>query len=519
MLKNEKDINEALKYAKMYYKKGYSHYKLQKYEKACENYEQAIKINPFHADALKQMGWPLYRLGKFEKQLEIALKAIKINQSDEEAWKFKGNALFGLEKYEKALEAYEKSIEISPIYLDAWHNKGIMFYELKKYKKALKMFEEALNLDKYDKMTLSSKGMTFKELKNYTEALKSLEKAIKLDPNYPYALCNKGLVLYNQEKYEDALDMFEKAIKYRPDDIEMVIAKGKTQEKLGKYEQAKKTFENAIQSKKVSGDFTKKKENAFLFVCLGKTYFANGDHQNASENADKALCIDEKNAEALLLKGLLKIEEREYDEAIDYITKANSSKLDDATFFLWSAYAKYIKLESSLCTKAQENNSENPGKSEKRSKYEKHMKEIFEITGDLEKAGKLANKLRENEQKACILYFLGYFYYKCNDIFTAKEKLSDCIGFRTKVRPRAEELLGVIWNRQIKPSWWNWWWSSPIYTKTKRALFSLVLFLIVVFAFHALFPSVIPSFAEILSEEIGISSPFTSENVHIEREI
>ncbi len=55
----------------------------------------------------------------------------------------------------------------------------------------------------------------------------------------------------------------------------------------------------------------------------------------------------------------------------------------------------------------------------------------------------------ERKRSGHILYFLGYFYYKINDMFTAKEKLEECIKLKSTIKKPASKLLENIWKFQI----------------------------------------------------------------------
>jgi len=90
---------------------------------------------------------------------------------------------------------------------------------------------------------------------------------------------------------------------------------------------------------------------------------------------------------------------------------------------------------------------------------------------------------------------LGYFYYKGKDIFTAKEKLKECVKQCNGLEPRspiessARELLNNIWNYQIRPPWWRWWWDSPLNNRHRRITFVILsLFTFALPILHPLIP-------------------------------
>ncbi|CAD6494858.1 MAG: hypothetical protein LAKADJCE_00976 [Candidatus Argoarchaeum ethanivorans] len=125
---------------------------------------------------------------------------------------------------------------------------------------------------------------------------------------------------------------------------------------------------------------------------------------------------------------------------------------------LWDAYANYLKTEFSLG-----------------SKGEKYQEEVISIIRSLEKVDKLSKKHGKGI-RPYVLYFLGCFYFKSKDIFAAKEKLEECIRLKSKssIETSARELLGNIWNYQIRPPWWRWWLNSPFYRWHKRIGFIIL---------------------------------------------
>ena len=177
---------------------------------------------------------------------------------------------------------------------------------------------------------------------------------------------------------------------------------------------------------------------------------------------EEALTKDKTFAPALMLKGEIEIEKKDWDSASKSFEAAIRSDLGNLRPLLWNAYAKYLKAEFSLNIKDKE-----------------YQEEIVAIIRELERANDLFKKSRkkEVETKANILYYLGYFYYKNNDIFAAKEKLKECVNLKSKsaIEPIARELLGYIWNYEIRPPWWSWWLSSPLHYRLKIFVFGLLL--------------------------------------------
>lgn len=108
----------------------------------------------------------------------------------------------------------------------------------------------------------------------------------------------------------------------------------------------------------------------------------------------------------------------------------------------------------------------------------------------MERAQKLSQKGWNSETRAYILYFLGCFYYKCKDLIQAKEKLKECVKLKSTIKTSASELLENIWNYQLRPSLWRFWFTSPLHGWPKRIGFILILLSIsALFVFHPFIPS------------------------------
>jgi tetratricopeptide (TPR) repeat protein len=542
-LEDEKKTDELKQiYVKACYNKSFALGSLKEYEKAIKSYEKTIKI--------------LERLGADKKGSEV-------KQIYAVCWYNKGTVLFSLGKHKKALEAYEKAIEIyGELEADkkTFDNKENISYYLEKCKDALKAFGKVIKIfskpgannkesdnkesdnkesDNKDKKIKSlqikawnNKGATLGELKRFKEALEAYEKAIEIydelevegksksvETDYAYVWNNKGDDLYNLNEYEKALRACKKAIEITPD-------------------------------------------YSHPHTTIGALFLKHGNVEKASEKAERALEIKEKNYDALFLKGRIEIEKENYDDAIKILNELATLDMGNPLPIIWNAYARYLRAEFSFNNDKESRDGSAEKKAEKDSstKDKAYEKEIFAVIRELEKARDLSDNYPNRDVRECILYFLGYFYYKSNDIFTAKERLEECIKLESRRRKiwealtsqsiieeicrsfksaskveklekvrnfllakstterRARELLDHIWKYKLNPSWWRWWWSSPVHHWLKRTLFVLLLLPLFLLLFYAIVPEPILLIRGNLFVYISFlptSVPFISENFSV----
>jgi tetratricopeptide (TPR) repeat protein len=110
----KKEARENL--AVTYNNRGLAYHELKQHEKAIEDYNKAIELNPKYAVAYNNRGFAYHELKQYEKAIEDFSKAIEHNPKDAEAYNNRGVAYGGLKEHESAIEDYNKAIELNPKY-------------------------------------------------------------------------------------------------------------------------------------------------------------------------------------------------------------------------------------------------------------------------------------------------------------------------------------------------------------------------------------------------------------------
>ena len=111
------------------------------------------------------------------------------------------------------------------------------------------------------------------------------------------------------------------------------------------YEEALRTLKEATNANP---------DNDLLRANLANLFFLLGDFKSASSEVKKTLEINDKNISALILKGRICIEEKDYGDAIQYFKRAIHSDLGNPLPLLWKVYAKYLNLKSNFSAESRE---------------------------------------------------------------------------------------------------------------------------------------------------------------------
>jgi tetratricopeptide (TPR) repeat protein len=85
--------------------------------------------------------------GKFDKALQEYQNALQADPSNLHALRGKARSLLQLERYDEALAAFDEAIASEPDFAASYANRGILFDRMADYRRAIQDYEQALRLD------------------------------------------------------------------------------------------------------------------------------------------------------------------------------------------------------------------------------------------------------------------------------------------------------------------------------------------------------------------------------------
>ena len=310
------DYNKAIelnpKYAEAYYNRGIAYYELNQHEEAIEDFTKAIELNPKYADSYNNRGVAYSKLNQHEKAIEDYNKAIELNPNDAAAYSNRGTVYRELNQHERAIEDYNKAIELNPKYAEVYNNRGVAYYELKQYEKAIKDYSKAIELNPKYAEAYSNRGNVYRELNQHEKAIKDCNKAIELNPNLAAAYYNRGLAYHKLKQYEEAIEDYNKAIELDPEDPEdpeAYYTRGLTYYELNQHEEAIKDYSKAI-------EFNPKYADAYNN--RGNAYYELNQHEKAIEDYNRALELSPNLAQPYANRGIAYLQtNKELDKAIE----------------------------------------------------------------------------------------------------------------------------------------------------------------------------------------------------------
>lgn len=128
-------FNRALEidpsYSLAYYNLCNAQIRLEQYEAAVANCQEAIDKDGRWGDAKPAYAWDmkglaLAKLGRHEESLAAHDRAVELDPNDPISWYNRGVALSDLERYEEAIASYDKVLELNPNDESARNNREIL---------------------------------------------------------------------------------------------------------------------------------------------------------------------------------------------------------------------------------------------------------------------------------------------------------------------------------------------------------------------------------------------------------
>nr|WP_315488470.1 tetratricopeptide repeat protein [uncultured Rhodoferax sp.] len=180
-------------------------------------YEDILKLQPAHADALQFLGVVENHHGNHARAVKLIEKSIAIFPHNPSSYLNLGNALREIKQLQGALVCYNKAISLKPDYALAYSNRGVVLQAMKRLDDAVSAFDTAIALKPDYIEAHYNRANALKDLGKMEAAVASYDAAISLFPDFADAHLNRGSALMELSKFGMALQSFETAAALRPD--------------------------------------------------------------------------------------------------------------------------------------------------------------------------------------------------------------------------------------------------------------------------------------------------------------
>ncbi|MCX7068386.1 MAG: tetratricopeptide repeat protein [Methylococcales bacterium] len=287
-------------------------------------YEQLLKTNPQHVDALHFLGILKNQHGQAPLAIDLIQQSLNINPNNAEAHLNLALALQTINRFDEALASYDRALTLKPDYDEALFNRANLLLSHNYFDQALANYDQVLAINPNYVEVLCNRGVVLQGLQRFDDALASYNRALALKPNYAEVITNRGNTLKELKRFNDALDSYDRALVIVPDDVETLSNRGNILQELRRLNEALNSYDRALE---VNPNYPEALSNRATVLCTLKRY------DEALASYERALVVNPNYTEALLGCGVVLQELKRFSDAIIYYERALAIQPDHAFLF------------------------------------------------------------------------------------------------------------------------------------------------------------------------------------------
>lgn len=145
----------------------------------------AAKTSPSSPQNHNNLGDLYFRHHQVEKAIEEFQKAIQLNPGYAAAYHNLANAYYSQEKIDKATENYQKAVSINPRLWQSWQNLGKIYFDQGNYSQAIEALKKALQANPQNLSFYYNLAVIYQKMGEKSKAKETLKEGLKIAPNNP----------------------------------------------------------------------------------------------------------------------------------------------------------------------------------------------------------------------------------------------------------------------------------------------------------------------------------------------
>ena len=285
-------------------------------QQACS---KAIDLGNAGADGHICLGMLEDGTGQYEKAAEQFQQAIQLDPTNNRTYVSLAGAYQHLNQLDKAEETYKRVITLRPTYWWGYHALGVFYQGQAAYDKAEAMATKATELDPDSYLAFNSLGATLVYEGKHDAAMQAFQKSIAIRPSYA-AYSNIAVAQFQLRHYKDSAASFQEALKLDDTNYQNWGSLGDAYFYGGDTSSAMQAYRKAIsladQQLKVNP------RDPSVLGDLASYYSMLGDRKNALSYLDHSLQLAHGDKELLFNAALVYNQLHETGPALEWLKKA-----------------------------------------------------------------------------------------------------------------------------------------------------------------------------------------------------
>jgi tetratricopeptide (TPR) repeat protein len=226
--------------------RGWAYYRKGDYDRAVQDYNQAIHLKPDYAYVLNNRGLVYYRQGDYDRAIQDYDQAIHLKPDYAGAFNNRGLAYESKRDSERAIQDFDQAVKLSPDSAEALYDRGKVYADEAQFDRAIKDYSRALALKPDYAQALKERSNTYMYRHDDDRALKDINRAIELKPSDTDAISSRASIYSDGRDYDRAIRDYSKVLQLRPEDAVALWFRGSVYYEKGDYDGAIRDFTEVI---------------------------------------------------------------------------------------------------------------------------------------------------------------------------------------------------------------------------------------------------------------------------------
>jgi len=308
----------------MYYNRGIRYQDQVEYDRAIQDYTEAVRLSTNYAKAFHNRGTAYSLKGEYDQAIQDYNEAIRLDSSFADAFNNRGNAYLHKGDYDRAIQDYTEALRLKPGLAEPFNNRGFAYLSKGDYDHVIQDCNEASRLKPDFVQAFRNRGEAYRLKGEYDRAVQDFSEALRLKPNHMDALHKRGLTYSDKGDYDHALQDFDQAIRLNAKDDEAFLERGRAHAGKGEFDLAIQDYDAALRLKPDKVD---------AFLNRGVAYDNKGVYDRAIQDYDQAQRIAPNDARPLHYRGVTYSNKGQYDRAIQDLSEAIRLDANDEMAF------------------------------------------------------------------------------------------------------------------------------------------------------------------------------------------
>jgi len=166
-----------------YNNRGAAYADKRDYDRAIQDYNEAIRLNPNLAASFYGRGFAYNRKGDFDRAIHDQDEAIRLNPKFALAYDARGRAYRNKGDFDHAIQNYEDAIRLNPNFAMGYNNCGESRLQMGDFTSAIQDFNQAIRLNSNLTSPYMNRGDAYASQSKTKEAIEDFEHVIDVAPS------------------------------------------------------------------------------------------------------------------------------------------------------------------------------------------------------------------------------------------------------------------------------------------------------------------------------------------------